>query len=53
MLDKNLLQNRLSGPNLRQLSTNSPAIRSQIPVNLTSNIHFFVTVCQTRQTPGR
>jgi hypothetical protein len=47
MLDKILLQNRLVGSDIRQLSTNSPAIRSQIPVNLASNIHFFATARQT------
>ena len=45
-LNKYLLRNRLIGPYLRQLSTNRPAINSQIPINLVSNIQSLATVCQ-------
>jgi hypothetical protein len=45
------LQNRLIGPDFRQFSPNSPAIRSQILKNLDSNSQFFVLARQDRQTP--
>ncbi len=48
----NLLRNRLIGPDSRQFSTNSPAIRSQILEDLVSNIQFLVSVRQVRQPPS-
>ncbi len=51
--EMNLLRNRLIGPNLRQFSTNSPAIRSQILENLASNSQFLATVPKVRQPPRR